>query len=185
MPQITADEVEIAFKRMAKKKAANKSGIVAEMLQYGSANLRTLIAEVFSEILRLERPAPASWKASFVTVLLKKGDPQLPYNYRPVTLITAILYKLFARILYARVRATLESAQGVDQAGFRRSRACDDHLQSVTLLVEICSEFNCPRWLCTVVCQKAFDSVVHSSIWTALKAHGVDTRYVQILAQLY
>jgi hypothetical protein len=53
------------------------------------------------------------------------------------------------------------------------------------LLVEACSEFTAPLWVCAVDFQKAFDSVEHPAIWKALVDQGVDAHYVQILADLY
>lgn len=119
-----------------------------------------------------------------MTVSFKKGDPQLPDNYRPIT-IRPILHKLFANVLYTRIRTTLDDAQCVDQAGFRSGFSCDDHLQAVVLLVEACSEFNLPLWICSIDFKKAFDSAEHESIWMALRNQGLDTQYIKILEQLY
>eukprot|EP00973_Karenia_brevis_P091395 12407261-Karenia_brevis.AAC.1 len=93
-------------------------------------------------------------------------------NYRPITLLP-ILYKLFARILYARIRTTLEEAQQADQAGFRSGFSCDDHLQAIVLLVEASAEFNTALWACAVDFRKAFDSVEHDCIWKAMNEQGV------------
>ena len=135
LQDITPDEVIEGLRKMAKNEAADKAGIVVEMLQAGSGSLREVIAILFSEIRKGDRPTPDSWKKSYITVLFKKGDATLPENYRPFALLS-ILYQLFARIVSARLRKTLEAAQSVDQAGFRSGFACDDHLQAIVLLVE-------------------------------------------------
>ena len=96
-----------------------------------------------------------------------------------------ILYKLFARLILARIRPTLENEQNVDQAGFRSGFSCDDHLQSIVLLTEGLSEFNLPFWVCAVDFAKAFDSVEHSALWNALLNQGVSPRYIKLLAHLY
>eukprot|EP00973_Karenia_brevis_P000238 33040-Karenia_brevis.AAC.1 len=169
---------------MAKNKASDRTGLVVEMLQKGSVELRNLIAEVFTDILRGKSGAPAAWKKSFVSVLYKKGDPKIPDNYRPITLLP-ILYKLFVRVVHSRIKRKLDEAQVVDQAGFRSGYACDDHLQAVVLLIEKSFEFNVPVWICAIDFCKAFDSVEHMAIWKALVAQGVDRRYVHLLAGLY
>eukprot|EP00973_Karenia_brevis_P026393 3641509-Karenia_brevis.AAC.1 len=61
---------------MAKKKSSDRSGVVAEMLQQGTLQLRELIAEVFKDILKGAIQTPACWKQSFITVLFKKWDPR-------------------------------------------------------------------------------------------------------------
>ena len=53
------------------------------------------------------------------------------------------------------------------------------------MLIERCSEFNLPLFIAAVDYGKAFDSVEHASIWSALREQGVDVRYVQLLANLY
>jgi hypothetical protein len=132
--------------------------MVAEMLQGGSLQLRAVIAQMFTKVLRGEWMAPSAWKTSYVMVLLKKGDPKLPGNYRPITL-PPISYKLFSRILYARIGLALDASQSVDQAGFRSGFSCDDHLLAITLLIEICGEHKLPLWFCAIDFEKAFDSI--------------------------
>eukprot|EP00973_Karenia_brevis_P062429 8682490-Karenia_brevis.AAC.1 len=112
---------------MTKGKAADRKGIVAEMIQMGSMLLLEHIADLFTKVLRQTAAFPSSWYESYVSVLFKKGDARLAENYRPITLLP-ILYKLFSRVLRARVQDIVEAAQGPDQAGFRKGFACDDHL---------------------------------------------------------
>ena len=127
---------------------------------------------------------PDYWKASSIRVLFKKGDDRLPENYRPICIIP-ILYKLFSRVLCARIRDRLNAEQSCDQAGFRPDYSCDDHLFAATILAEKCNEFNLPLWVATLDFKKAFDSIHHSSIWDALLAHGVPHAYIRILSNLY
>ena len=117
-------------------------------------------------------------------VLFKKGDPKLPGNYRPITLLP-ILYKLFSRILYTRVSKDLDASQCVDQAGFRSGFSCDDHLLAISLLIEAHSEHKLPLWFCAIDFEKAFDSVEHNYLWQSLVEQGVHIQYVRLLASLY
>ena len=99
--------------------------------------------------------------------------------------IIRILYKLFSRVLYGRVKETLIAEQSQDQAGFRPGYSCDDHLFAITLLVEKCNEFNMPLWVATLDFKKAFDSITHASIWESLIAQGAPYPYVHILSRPY
>eukprot|EP00973_Karenia_brevis_P078860 10944375-Karenia_brevis.AAC.1 len=83
------------------------------------------------------------------------------------------------------MKQTLQAQQSVDQAGFRSGFSCDDHLQTVVLLIEACTEYQVDLWICAVDYCKAFDTVEHASIWAALKNQGVDERYINLLATLY
>jgi hypothetical protein len=169
---------------MAKNKAADRSGMVAEMLHAGSQTLREVIAAMFTKVMRCEWPPPAAWKVSFVSVLFKKGDPKLPGNYRPITLLP-ILYKLFTRVLYLRIGSVLDAAQPVDQAGFRSGYSCDDHLLAIMLIIDSFSEHRLPLWICAIDFEKAFDTVEHAFLWQSLAEQGVAPQYVCLLAAMY
>eukprot|EP00973_Karenia_brevis_P015579 2132245-Karenia_brevis.AAC.1 len=127
------------------------------MLQLGSDALLEFIAGLFTRVFEQKENHPNSWDHSLVSVLFKKGDPQWPGNYRPITLLS-ILYKVFSRILRARIQPILDKSQSVDQAGFRSGFSCDDHLLALTNLLEKCSEFKRPVWLCMLDFEKAFDT---------------------------
>eukprot|EP00973_Karenia_brevis_P032316 4453566-Karenia_brevis.AAC.1 len=119
-----------------------------------------------------------------LTVLHKKGDTKILDNYRPISLLR-IFYKLFTRVVYSRIRGTLEAAQCCDQAGFRSGYCCEDHLQTIVLIVEAYAEYNSALWACAIDYKKAFDSIEHNALWKALSAQGVDPRYVRVLMSLY
>ena len=96
-----------------------------------------------------------------------------------------ILYKLFSRIVYSRMRPVLERAQKVDQAGFRSGFSCDDHLLAITVLIETLAEYNLPLWICAIDFEKAFDSIEHPYLWKSLLEQGVEPQYVRVLAAMY
>jgi hypothetical protein len=123
----TAEDMKEELKKMAKNKASDSSGLVVEMLQDGSEMLMAMITELFNSIIGPSPVTPATWKQSCVKVLFKKGDAMNPENYMPMTLLR-IMYKLFSRMLSARIKKVLERAQPVDQAGFRTGFQMEDRL---------------------------------------------------------
>jgi len=105
---ISLKELRDQLQSMKKGKAGDKSGIVIEMLQLAGDSVLECIAYLFNEVL-FSCEAPGNWKESCIAVLFKKGDTALPENYRPITLLP-ILYKLFSRVIWGRVRSNLEAA---------------------------------------------------------------------------
>ena len=114
----------------------------------------------------------------------KKGDSRKAENYRPIAILP-ILYKLFSKVVCARVKDTLILAQSCDQAGFRPGYCCEDHLFTVTQLLEKTNEFNHPIWFVVVDFKKAFDTICHDSLWQALRDQGVHWQYIDVLKELY
>ena len=105
-------------------------------------------------------------------------------NYRPIAIIPIFL-KLFSRILLGRVETFLSNYQSVDQAGFRAGYSCDDNLFTLTILQEKCKEWNLPLWIAAVDFRKAFDTVDHCFLWSALAEAGVPSQYIRVLKALY
>ena len=122
-------------KLLKKGKGADDEGVVAEMLKYSGAEVEHEIAEIFNCVMRGIEEVPQYWKCAKITVIFKKGNDRLPNNYRPIS-ITPILYRLFSRILLARIHKKLGDAQSKDPAGFRPEFGCVDHLFTATAIAE-------------------------------------------------
>ena len=177
-------ELRGEIKNLRSKRAKDTAGVVAEMLKEGKEAIEDILLRLFNAILSGKADPPEAWKESIMTVLYKKGDEHKPENYRPITIIP-ILYKLFARLLARRIGPILEKHQSKDQAGFRKGFSTTDHLWTVAQVREKANEWQQPLWVAALDFQKAFDTVEHRAIWTALARQGVPHAYLQLLSALY
>jgi hypothetical protein len=181
---ITAEEIKLLLRKMSRRKAGDADGIVADLLKDAGATLLEILAELFTEILQPGARVPEYWKKTRLKLLFKKGDTQLPDNYRPIAMIP-IMYKLWSKVLCSRIRAILDSEQSCDQAGFRSGFSCDDHLFAAVILQEKLNEFNLPLWAAAVDFKKAFDTIEHDNLWQALNNQNVPAAYIDALKKLY
>ena len=181
---IKTGEVEAQLKTMGRGKGADDDGIFAEIVKHGGPEIADELAAIFNDVLKGKEQIPAYWKRSKISVLFKKGDRQEPENYRPLC-ITPILHRLFSKVLLNRIHTKLESAQSRDQAGFRATYGCVDHIFALTSIVERATEFGIPLWIAAIDFQKAFDSVSHAAVWEALAEQGVEKEYIEMLQRLY
>ena len=153
----TQKELTEALKKMSKEKAADDSGIVAEMLKQGNSALLDAILNLFNDIVVGGQGIPSRWKKTRLTVIFKKGNAKLLSNYRQIA-ITPILYKLFSRMFCECIQTTLMPQQSTDQAAYRAGYSTEDHLLTVTLITELCSEWRSELWLGLIDFEKAFDT---------------------------
>ena len=115
---------------------------------------------------------PEEWCISRLTVLFKKGDPELPKNYRPIAIVP-VLSKLFSGVLLARIRDTLNALQPEEHAGFRADYSCSDIVHFLRLIAEKAQEWGVPVWVASLDLEKAFDKVSHASVLRCLHEAGV------------
>ena len=95
---------------MSKEKAADDSGIVAEMPKQGNNALLDAILNLFNDIVVGGQGIESRWKKTRLTVIFKKGNAKLLSNYRPIA-ITPIFHKLFSRMFCERIQTTLMPQQ--------------------------------------------------------------------------
>ena len=184
IPPFTPDELAKAMTQLRNGKASDKAGIIAEMLKGGGDKLHDALLNLYNEVIKRDATTPEQWKRAHIMVIYKSGDPQQPSNYRPITVIP-LLYKLFARMIYNRLEPLLDPQQPPEQAGFRRQYSTEDHLFTLVMTQEKANEWRIPLWTATLDFRKAFDTVTHSALWTALEAQHIPKAYIALLAKLY
>lgn len=89
------------------------------------------------------------------------------------------------KIITNRLSTKLDFYQPTEQAGFRKGYSTIDHLHTVRTLIEKCTEYNVPLYLAFVDFKKAFDTLEISSVITALQNARVDSRYINIIENIY
>ena len=117
-------ELQVVLKEMRRNKCADTGGLVAECFIYGNLDLHKCLLDVFNNMLAVGR-FDASWSHTVFTMLPKGGNLLSPSNWRPIAVLK-ITYKIFARLVYKRLRPTLERHQSKDQVGFRPCTSVED-----------------------------------------------------------
>ena len=119
---------------MAKKKAADSSGVVAEMLQHGGQGLLEFLSEIFNDVLMHEAD-PKSWKETKLKMLHKKGDAKSFENYRPISLLNSMC-KIFASIILSRIEEKVDKHLQKTQYGFRKRRGTAQAIHCIRRIAE-------------------------------------------------
>ena len=134
-------ELQVVLKEMKWNKCADTSGLVAECFIYGNLDLHKCLLDVFNNMLAVGR-FDASWSHTILTMLPKGGNFLSPSNWRPIA-VFKITYKIFAKLVYKRLRPTLERHQSKDQVGFRPCTSVED---AFVVLEKVCKKFAASLW---------------------------------------
>ena len=102
----------------------------------------------------------------------------------PICLLSNI-YKLFTKMLTARLEKILDENQPREQAGFRGGYSTTDHIRVINQLKEKCREFNIPLCIAFIDYEKAFDSVQTQAILSSLQDQGIEDAYIQLMKDIY
>ena len=183
-PTFLVDEIVNVLKNLKKNKAGGEDRLINEHFIYAKdTNLIKYLHALFNKVLATQK-IPEGWKISDIILIHKKGDKHKIDNYRPISLGSA-LSKIFSKLIENRIKPILNSQQPVEQAGFRSGFSTTDHLFTLNLLIEKSIEYNFELHLAFIDFKKAFDSIDHSFMLTALKNQGVPIIYIKIIEAMY
>ena len=180
---IRKEEVVKAIKRMPRGKAADRQGVLLEMLLHAGDGVLECLVELYNQVVR-DVVVPSTWQEACFTLLHKGGDVDDPNNWRPIALLS-ITYKVFARVVFNRIRSILDQQQSEEQYGFQRNRSTSDAMLAAECLISKSIEFNTDLWLVSVDLRKAFDRVEQAALFTALQRQGLPVSYIKLLHAVY
>ena len=132
--------------------------------------------------LHLHHPLPPAWCWSYTFLLYKAGNPELPQNYRPISLLNSI-YKLIASHLldFLTCQAANHHLLHPSQFGARAGHQTLDHI----LHLQAASPSSPPCLHLYVDFNKAFNSVPHAALWQVLHHLRIPTQVLHILKSMY
>lgn len=181
---ITTDDVQAAFKRLKRHKAAGLDGIKAEYLLDATDLLLQPLTCTFNQML--QHGVPESWCKGVIHPIFKSGDEHDPANYRGIT-VTAVLAKLFAMVLENRLTTWAEAkhVRAAGQAGFRKDYRTVDNMFIIHTLIEQTKKNGQQLYCCFVDFRKAFDSIPRERMWEVLHELGLQGDVIAALKSMY
>jgi len=171
---VTTDEVYKQLAKMPTGKATGLDDISPRLLKTAARVIAGPLARIMNMSIR-SGAVPAKWKQSRVTPIFKDGDRFEPSNYRPISVIPAIM-KVFERLIHDQLHNYLQinDIMSPDQSGFR-----PDH-STQTCLLDVSDYLlqNLDEGMFTgaifLDLRKAFDTVHHKLLINKLSKSGIN-----------
>ena len=177
----------MVLKKLYQKKTPGHDNLNPEFWKVcaNSTKIVQWIAALCNRVL-FQKDIPAEWHIAKVACLYKKGDPAMPENYRPISLLP-IGYKIFASILLARLKSGGAEARIMEtQYGFKSGAGTRDAIFIVRRLLDQCALgqdhsliFLALDWA------KAFDSVAPECLSKPLLRFGIPGSIAEGIHAIY
>ena len=179
----TMEELQEAMKHLKPGKAPGLDGITTEIIQHFGIQTRSWVLALLNDCATTFN-IPKIWRRARVVALLKPGkDPENKKSYRPISLL-CILYKLYERMIMARMYPTVEQQLSPDQAGFRPGRSCCSQILNLTQYIEDGFEDKQITGAVFVDLTAAYDTVNHRVLLLKLAKVVHNARIVKIIQSL-
>ena len=135
----------------------------------GCNEIYTHLTFLYNEFLK-NKTYPCKLKKATVTPIYKREDPELPENYRPIS-ITVALSKVFEKLLYKQINEHLifQKVLSKTQFGFRTSYSTIDANLYCTEAFTKAVDNNKTEACSLLDLSKAFDSIDHTYLKQKLK----------------
>ncbi|KAF2343459.1 Reverse transcriptase domain, partial [Trinorchestia longiramus] len=120
----TVEEVEEQLSILNPYKSTGPDGLGPRILKETAEVISEPLTNIFNRSLETGI-VPDDWKRANVTPIFKKGNKQIPINYRPISL-TSVISKTIERLLKVRITKHLNDQNLINdtQHGFREKRSC-------------------------------------------------------------
>ena len=180
--EVTETEIMSCIKNLVNGKCPGTDEIINEYIKISCPVLLPIYVKLFNMIHDTGN-IPESWLIGVIKHLYKnKGDPTLPENYRPLTILSC-MGKLFSAILNTSLNTFLEvnSILNETQCGFRASYSTSDNIFVLHAIKE-CLRVRKLKLYCVFI---DFTNVWRVGLWGKLLSCNISGKILTIIKNMY
>ena len=183
---ITVQEVVKVIKSLKNGKAVGLDRISNEMIKGASSSFHMLLTKFFNVILSAGH-YPQSWKRSIISTIYKKGDADLPTNYRGVA-VSSALHKVLTKIINKRLVTylTINDKWSNYQNGFMEKRCTEDNIFILhSLFNKYVRRANSKIYVAFIDFRKFFDIINRDHLMYKLLGIGITGPIYKTIKSMY
>ena len=183
---ITCDEALAALNKMAANKSPGPDGLTKEFYCKFWDTLGQDLVDMLNNSYR-NKHLPPTTRVAQISLLFKKGDPELIQNWRPISLLN-IDYKILSKTLTERIKPILPQIIDKHQACGIKGRSIHDHLLLIHHMIEHVENNGAHRGGVTLLSadqKQAFDRQEHKYVWKCLEKYGFGPKLIRWIQTLY
>ena len=164
-------EMDRCIKHTKRNKAAGTDNLTTDWLQDLNQRNRDKLLTMINKWW-LTKEWASKMEEARIAALYKKGDPEKPENYRPLSLLNT-LFKLMAAMMKRRIEDEVEHVMGETQFGFRRGKSTTHAIYIARRVQEFAERAGMRAQFVFLDWEKAFDKIEHTWLIKALESYGL------------
>lgn len=172
---ISEHEVRVALRGTNPGKTPGLDGLGVAIYRRFKDTFAPLLARLFTILGSVDPDQGGAWPSAFldglITTILKKGDPTVVANYRPITLLNGD-YKLLAKCIANRIKGPLGDVLPLNQSAFLPDRQIGDNIMLLRLLSGFFQENSTPLYMLFCDFAKAYDTIDRGFLFDVLRRMG-------------
>ena len=172
-----------ALSKLKRGKAGGKTGILLELLLYGSKELHDRLLMLMEDIWKRGSVVKDGKEAEIVPIM-KKGDLRKCDNWRGISLLD-VVGKVLARIIQNRLQVVAKKVLPDSQCGFTKGTGCVDMIFAARQLLEKSREHDDTLFILFVDLRKAYNSVPREAMWRVFEKYGVPSNMLSVVRSFY
>lgn len=182
IPLPTYDDIHDLIKKLPKKKSCGEDGLSYNLLKHVIERASSSLCRIIQQCM-IQGYIELRWLSILITCVFKKGDPEVPTNYRPIGLghlILRIIEKWYS-ICLTRIAIKHELIPE-NMHGFISGRSCETCLISMTNYIETAKKEGFVTCVLLLDATCAFDGIPRPLIIGVLKAlqmHEISEKFIK------
>lgn len=170
---------------MKQRKATGVDSVPNEVLKH--EGILIALYRVFSHLFDTGL-VPSMWLNGIINPIPKGAgkDPYVPLNYRGITLLSCVA-KTYTSMLNHRISKYCDTLGLIadEQNGFRKNRACVDHIFALTSIVRNQLQNKQSTFCAFIDMEKAFDWVNRDLLFYSLLKYNIDGKMYKAIKAIY